>query len=168
MKVKVLEDDVLVSSEMLAKIYDVSTRTVNLWTKAGCPKYGRGVYSLRDVAKWRGAGSPDESKDIGNMTLAQQKIYYEGQHKAALAELQQMKVMSLKGELLPAEQITEDLRRFCGVLKKELQALGREIVSEIAPEITPETARELDKRITGRIHDALRQMSAGDFQYDGE
>ena len=168
MKVKVLEDDILVSSEMLAKIYGVSTRSINLWTQAGCPKHGRGVYSLKDVARWRGAGATDDTKNVENMTLAQQKMYYEGQHRAALAELQQMKVMSLRGELLRTDQITEDLRRFCGVLKKELQALGREIVAEIAPEVSPETAREMDIRITGRIKDALRQMSAGEFRYDEE
>lgn len=168
MKVQVLEDDVLVSSEMLAKIYDVTTRTVNLWTKSGCPKRGRGVYSLKDVAKWFRAGASGESTDLEKLSLQQQKIYYEGQHRAALAELQQMKVMSLKGELVPSAQITADLTRFCSVLKKELLAVGREVVAEIAPEIPPERARALDKIVTDRIQDALRQMSAGDFRYDGE
>ena len=166
MKVHVTEDDILVPTEMLAKIYDVSTRTENLWTKSGCPKESRGAYSLKAVAKWHREGAPGEAKDIENMTLAQQKIYYEGQHKAALAELQRMKLMSIKGEMLPAQQITEDLRRFCGILKKELHAIGHDVLSEAAEELPPERARALGKKIEQRINAALAQMSAGSFRYD--
>ena len=168
MKVQVTEDDILVPTEMLAKIYDVSTRTVNLWTKSGCPKEARGAYSLKAVAKWFREGAPGEQTDVENLSLAQQKIYYEGQHRAALAELQQMKLAAMKGELLPAAKITEDLRRFCGVLKKELQATGREVVLEIAADVPAERVRQIDKRITERINNALRQMSAGDFRCEEE
>lgn len=168
MKVKVLEDDILVPTEMLAKIYNVSSRTLNLWTKTGCPKYGRGVYSLRDVAKWIRAGIPEEEREVSKMSLAQQKLYQEARHKSALADMQEMRMQSMRGELLTAEQITEDLRRFCGVLKKELYAMGREVLSEVSADLSPERARELDKRISRRIDGALRQMSAGEFRYDGE
>lgn len=168
MKVRVLDDDILVPTEMLAKIYGVSSRTINLWTKTGCPKQGRGAYSLRDVAQWIRAGIPEEEKDVSKMTLAQQKLFQESRHKAALADMQEMRMRSMMGELMPVQQVTDDLRRFCGVLKKELYSIGRELLAEVETEITPERARDLDERITKRLEAALRQLSAGEFRYGGE
>ena len=37
MKSRITDDDVLVTTQLLAKIYGVTTRTVQNWTKAGCP-----------------------------------------------------------------------------------------------------------------------------------
>ena len=75
---------------------------------------------------------------------------------------------SMMGELMPVQQVTDDLRRFSGVLKKELYSIGRELLAEVETEITPERARDLDERITKRLEAALRQLSAGEFRYDGE
>ena len=99
MKVKVLNDDILVPTEMLAKIYGVSSRTINLWTKTGCPKQGRGSYSLRDVAQWIRAGIPEEEKDISKMTLAQQKLFQESRHKAALADMQEKNLSRMQDDI---------------------------------------------------------------------
>lgn len=168
MKTKVLENDIIVPTEMLAKIYGVSDRTINLWTKSGCPKEGRGAYSLAAVAKWVRAGIPEEEKDVAKMSVAQQKLYQEARHKAALADMQEMRMRSMKGDLIPVDQITEDLRRFCTVLKKELYAIGRDVLAEVETDITPEKAREMSEKVSDRIDAALRQLAAGEFRYDGE
>lgn len=164
MKSRITDDDVLVTTQLLAKIYGVTTRTIQNWTKAGCPKYAPGGYSLHDVAAWMKQGTPDEEKDVSEMSLAKQKIYYESRHRAALAEIQRMKLQSMKREMIPAEQITEDLRRFAAVLKKEIYGIGRDVIEEASAELEPERVRKLDERITRRIDAALRQLSAGEFR----
>lgn len=168
MKSRITDEDVLVTTQLLAKIYGVTTRTIQNWTKAGCPKYAPGGYSMRAVVQWMRAGAAEDEADVSEMSLAQKKLYYEGRHRAALAELQNMKLEAMRGELLPAAQITDDLRRFCAVLKKEMQGIGRECIEEVAPDMDAARVRDLEERIEKRINEALRQMSAGGFRYGGD
>lgn len=168
MKNQITEEDVLLTTGMLAKVYGVTPRTVQNWTRAGMPKAAPGGYSLRAVLQWMRAGAADDGADVSEMSLAQKKLYYEGRHRAALAELQTMKLETMRGELVPAAQVTDDLRRFCAVLKKEMQGIGRECIEEVAPDMDAARVRDLEDRVERRIEDALRQLSAGEFAHGGD
>lgn len=165
---------VIMSSELTAKYFGVSQQTLSNWVRAGCPRYKYGFYDLKEVSEYRFkvAGpmkAPESERDLESLPVQQQKLFYEQRLKAAQAEAAEYKNEIANGEYLPREQVVNDLRKFCVVLKRSLQGLGRRISRDVASQLGPVEARKFDRTIKDTVDEALEQLSVdGVYHYGGK
>lgn len=162
---------VIMSSELTARYFGVSQQTLSKWVRSGCPRYKYGYYDLKEVSEFRfrtvgPMRAPESEKDLENMSLPQQKIFYEQRLKAAQAEAAEYKNEIAKGEYLQRSQVVSDLKMFCVVLKRSLLGLGRRLSRDVASQLGPVEARKFDHMIHETIDDALEQLSVdGVYHY---
>ena len=163
---------VIMSSELTAKYFGVSQQTLSNWVRAGCPRYKYGFYDLREVSEYRFkvAGpmkTPESERDLESLPVQQQKLFYEQRLKAAQAEAAEYKNEIAKGEYLPREQVVNDLRKFCVVLKRSLQGLGRRISRDVASQLGPVEARKFDRTIKDMLapHSFSSAGAAKSYEY---
>ena len=113
----------LLGTEEMCELMDVSRPTLGLWVKKGCPKFGRGKWRARDVLEWwllniyvgmeRGSGPEDESM------LEVKRQYWQ-----AKAEKERIGVDQMKEELIPRENIASEWAWRMAEVANGLQALA--------------------------------------------
>lgn len=151
------ENNLLVSTEMICKLFDVSRAALKKWRDGGCPQIQRGWFDLREVLKWKGENS--SGKIDKNTSSREKKLYYEAKYKEEQVRRIELKNAIAEGAYLSREEAESELKRLLVVLKTSLVGLGNAISTEVSLHVDSETARLLDKNIQDTIYDALEQMS---------
>lgn len=153
--VQVADDGrILLSTSKLAEIMSVSTKTVGVWERQGCPKEKRGWYDVAAVIRWRGReiGVQGGADGMAAKLEADTRLK---QARAAMAE-QELRVKS--GELIPVILVEERLGEIFTDLKNSMLAIGDHIMTEVYSQY-PELASQVRRLIDGYIREALKQVA---------
>ena len=148
-------EDLLVSTEQLCKLFGVSRAAINKWVSSGCPKHSRGWFLLKDVLNWKGDNVAEKTK--GTSAKAK-KTFFEARYKEEQVKALEFKNNLQEGLYLDKESAETELKRLLIILKTSLLGMATTISTELALYVDTETARSLDAQIKNIIDDALNQM----------
>lgn len=160
-KAKMIDGALCIGTSELCEILSVHRNTIAQWERTGMPKKARGWYSLKDVIKWvvenRGVKKTPDSEE--EMTLAQQKLFYEAKLKEQQADAATLKNAIAKGEYIKREDVVSELQRFFTSLKRSMGGYSRKIAMEIAPYLEPDQVRVIEQGISDATNAVLLQLS---------
>ena len=123
-------DDLIVPTDDVVRIFGVTTKTVSEWNKAGLPKVERGMYRLKDVVKWRGLARLGDH-DNGKESDATKKARAEAEYKDAKAKQEAVKLQEMLGNLVPIEMIEEQWAYTFTDIRQQLMKLPNDIRARI-------------------------------------
>lgn len=163
--IKMVEDQIIISTKQLIKLLDISDRTLTDWKRSGLTQHSRGWWDLKQVLKWRGQIYNADSEVSKSMTLQQKKLEVEVAFKEAQGELIRLKTDLANGKYLDKVLVETELSRFFLIFKKSAMTLPRKLAGEISPYVEPIKARTIEKELSEIIGDALQQMSVDGVYY---
>lgn len=159
---KVINGKVCFTTTTMAETLGIEQRTLQDWSDRGCPKEARGWWCIKDVLMWRGLITPGGLRTEGQaeaVSLNQKKLAAETKLKEQKAEEAEFKNAIARGDYIPKEEFTAELKRFFVVLKRSMLGYSRRIATEVSPYVDATTARRIEKMITDLTLDALEQLS---------
>lgn len=163
-QVKIVDEALCISTSALCDVFDVHRNTVAQWNKLGLPKKMNGWYPLKETTEWvmdyRGASkkkAADPEED--DMSLAQQKLFYEAKLKEQQADAATLKNSIAKGEYIRRDEVVSELQRFLVTLRRSMTGYSRKIAMEIAPYLDPTQVRVIEQNISDTTNDVLLQLS---------
>lgn len=161
-RVKIINDEVCLSTAEMSALLSVDKDTVNNWGKRGCPKAGHGYWPLAAVLRWRGmvgTSGPETEEGSQGKALTTQKLEAEVRYKVMQAENQELKNAIAKGEYLERSEVVGELTRCFMILKRSLTGVVRKMITVVGPFVDPATARRIETDLNEALHDALEQLS---------
>lgn len=142
-----------VTAEFLASERGVTSRQIRNYERKGMPKAGPNKYPLDACREWiqkfSESGGADPSLRDAEVRL-----------KTAQAEVQELKLASARGELLPAVLVGALWEKAIGAFKARMLSIPRKSVIRLRG-VTGDTARE--KLLTGMICEALDDLAVADY-----
>jgi len=160
-KTKMIDGALCINTSGLCDVLNIHRNTLAQWTKAGMPKRANGWFSLKEAISWvmenRGVKKKGDSEE--DMTLSQQKLYYEAELKKQQAEKETLKNEIAKGEFIRREDVVGELQRFLISLRRSMSGFSRKIAVEIAPYVDPDQVRVIEQNIADTTNAALLQLS---------
>jgi len=161
-KVKTIDGALCINTSGLCEVLDVHRNTLAQWTKAGLPKRANGWYSLKEAIKWvndnRGVKKKQGDSEE-EMTLSQQKLYYEAELKKQQSESATLKNAISKGEYIKRDDVVSELQRFFISLRRSMSGFSRKVAMEVAPYVDPDLVRMIEQNISDTTNAALQQLS---------
>ena len=139
------------SQEKVAKVFDVSIRTVQNWVRDGMPVSSEGKYDLLEVRAWRLIRSQRKRSKEGKKTDWEQRYR---EYKARLTELELKKEM---GEVIDLRQAEKEIIYNILGIKRRLLALPK----EIAPQLAGLETRKIFELLTSRLNELLSGFAQG-------
>ena len=132
------------SQEQVAKVFEVTSRTVANWVKDGMPITKDGFYDLVEIQSWRfhrhnSRGSKD--KDID----------WDAKYREYKARLEESKFKAMIGELVPMREVEAGLIEISIAIKRALLSLPR----TVAPRLTGLEPREIETIIRERVEEII-------------
>lgn len=158
------EEKKMISSREVARIIGKDQRTVQNMAKQGiltCEKSGnKNLYDLYTVIKeYCEHFAKSTNKKISSME--DEKIAEDIRIKRAKADMAELELMELRGELHAAKDVEEMTTDLVLVIRSSFLALPGKVSAELS-EI--EDAREISKRLKEEIADILKDLS--NYEYD--
>lgn len=156
--------ELIVTSEVLTRIFDVTPKAISTWSQQGCPKYNRGWWNLKDVIEWRGLGKAKGEKKSDEA----KKLQADAELKTAKARQEELKLAEMMGELIPVELVEAQLSQTFSTIRQRLLALPNEIRTEaytLYPEYSTEVTRIADKTVRECLDDLATH---GQSRVDGK
>lgn len=136
----------------VAEFFDVAIKTVDGWTRRGCPVIHRGgktdpwVFDLLHVAEWKINGNrQDGDVDPDTMPPADRKAWYDSEKK-------RLEVGASMKELIPSQEIEEAIPRAFAALMQDLRAIPDNLERRYG--VSAETA-EMVERCLFEVMDGL-------------
>ena len=155
---KETEDGTLiVSSEVLKKIFGVTQRLISDWQAQGCPKYDRGWWDLKKVLEWRGLG---RQKGVKKSDEAK-KLEADADLKYAKARQEELKLAEMMGELIPKELVEAQLASTFSAIRQRLLALPNAIRAECFT-LYPENTTGVTKLADTAVRECLDYLAGHD------
>lgn len=155
------DNRVLVSSAKLADIMHISTKTLNVWEKQGCPKEKRGWWDIKAVIGWRG-------REIGVQGGADglaAKLTADTRLKEAKAKMAELELQQKSGELVPLALVEQVVGEKFADIRTSMLSIGDLIMAEMYSQY-PELAQQARRVIDGHIRKALETIAdTGEFRY---
>ncbi len=138
----------------IAWVFDVTTKTISRWTKAGLPRNRDRSYNIRDVVRWRAEQIENDMPDVSDADTEESKKW--------LAEFRKEKALAAKldrqereAELLPADQVVREADHAGRMTKAKLTALP----ARLAPLVAPESGVfECEQLLKTEINDILTDL----------
>ena len=147
------EQEKPVTRTALAALFGVDVRTVDNWLTVGCPavkRSGRTMYLLSEVIPWRRDQDRRETRSTPKIDEEQAR------KMRADADLSELKVQQMRGELLPVADVERDMERLCAMVRARVLAVrGRWAPKIIRLETMAEATSALDA-LAADVLDALR------------
>jgi len=166
--IKIIDGKICCTSQALYELLKINESTLVRWGQNKCPKICRGWWAIEDVLEWRGQTSESPSdEDIDKQPLSLQKLHYEVQWKKSQSEANELKNAISRGDYIPKEKITEELKRFFVVLKRSMTGYSRKIAIELSHFVEPSEARRMENNIKDLTCNVLEQISI-DGVYDAK
>jgi phage terminase Nu1 subunit (DNA packaging protein) len=161
-KTKTIDGALCINTSALCEVLNVHRNTLAQWVKDGMPKRANGWYSLKDAFAWvmdnRGV-KKKPGDDDEEMTLSQQKLFYEAKLKEQQAESATLKNDVSKGEYIKREEVVGELQRFFTTLRRSMAGYSRKVAMEISPYLDPAQVRTIEQNITDTTNEVLLQLS---------
>jgi len=121
-------ENYMVSASDLARLFEVTIRTIWKWHERGMPKEGRGKFSLlKCVRWWRGNILGDIQ---GETNLAEQKLRF----AVARARREELRVLEQEGKLIDRDEPLQWLRGHVFEAKEAFLGLPRRMAETLAVE----------------------------------
>lgn len=159
-KTKKINGKLCIQTGLASELLGVSRQTLSVWEKAGCPKADRGWWALQDVIAWRLDGiGVDE--DLENMSLKDQKTYWESKLKKAQTENRELENGIKRGDYIEKKVVAEELTAFFVALKQAMMLLPRKIGILASVSVDIDTAKNIEHEVREVVHDALAEWSQG-------
>ena len=143
-----LAPTVVKTIEEVAKVMDVSYRTVQRWKQDGMPTTKDGFYDLDEIKVWHTSRNED-----GSSEFKERKEYWEDkilEYKATRLELELKKAT---GEVVSREEVEKGQIARVIMVKREFLALPRIMAPKLAMREPREIEAELYETISGIIDD---------------
>ncbi len=152
---------ILLSTSKLAEIMSVSTKTVGVWERQGCPKEKRGWYDIAAVIRWRGR----EIGVQGGTDGMAAKLEADTRLKQAKAAMAEAELRLKNGELIPLSLVEERLGELFSEIRTSVLSIGDYIMSETYTQY-PELAPQARRMIQIYVREALKNIAdTGSFRY---
>lgn len=129
-----LEPTIVKTIEEVAKVMEVSYRTVQRWKRDGMPTTKDGLYDLEAIKTWHDervgeTGDAEESKTFWDISILKKK-----------ASLLDLKIKKEEGELILKEEVEKDMIQKIIAIKRAFLALP----TRLAPVLAMKEPREIE------------------------
>ncbi|CVK18473.1 hypothetical protein [Sporomusa sphaeroides] len=141
------------NSEMTAKFFNVTPRTLIDWKKRGAPNEARGWWNIQKLNEWLGGLGAGSNAPLSNEA---RKLKSDADYREMKAEKEKLQLGVLKGEYIPKEEVDRQWMVIGNQLKTNLLLWSR----TIAPELAHLDMRSVEKVMTDAVHDLLEQLSS--------
>lgn len=145
-------DQVIVTAQVVAMVFGVTTRTINDWSKRGCPKVKKNTYNLREVIKWKYS---TESTPEG---LEAKKQKADIRYREARADMEELKRKNMIGEYVAVADIEADLAEVFSKVRIRLSNLKHKVLQDLNSSY-PEVAFEVSELIEQEMERGLKQLA---------
>ena len=142
----------------LAEVFQVGTRSIQKWTKAGCPRRADGSYEIIAVHTWhaaraaKAAGQPID----GDLLEGKDGDWWTARHRQLKAKQEEIHLDVLRGKLLPAAQVERDRLQRIVIVKTRLLALP----SQIAPALVGLEPLQIQNLLDTRLREIIAEFAA--------
>lgn len=145
-------DQVIVTAQVVAMVFGVTTRTINEWTKRGCPKVKKNSYNLREVLSWKYS---TESTPEG---LEAKKQKADIRYREARADMEELKRKTMIGEYVAVADIEQDLSELFSKIRVRMTNIKHKVLQDLNSSY-PEVAFEVSELIEQEIEKGLKQLA---------
>lgn len=145
-------DQVIVTAQVVAMVIGVTTRTINEWTKRGCPKVKKNSYNLREVLSWKYS---TESTPEG---LEAKKQKADIRYREARADMEELKRKTMIGEYVAVADIEQDLSELFSKIRVRMTNIKHKVLQDLNSSY-PEVAFEVSELIEQEIEKGLKQLA---------
>ena len=118
-------DQVIVTAQVVAMVFGVTTRTINEWTKRGCPKVKKNSYNLREVLSWKYS---TESTPEG---LEAKKQKADIRYREARADMEELKRKTMIGEYVAVADIEQDLSELFSKIRVRMTNINQKVLQQM-------------------------------------
>lgn len=140
------------NSEMTAKYFNVTPRTLIDWAKRGAPKESRGWWDPQKLMEWLGKSAGDQEKPSDEA----RKLRADADYREHKAEKEEIVLAVLKGEYISKEEVDRQWSVVGNQLKNNMLLWSR----TMAPELAHLDMRSVEKVLTDGVYDLLEQISS--------
>jgi len=137
------------SKTALRRMLRISDKTLGDWIARGMPVRPDGTFDFVEVARWR------IHEAIDAASRKQKGSDGEDRYRKAKAEIEEMKLASMRGELVPRDDVEAANVAKVLAVKRALLALPK----QLAPALAGREAREIQAYLTTRIEDVVARFS---------
>jgi phage terminase Nu1 subunit (DNA packaging protein) len=149
--IKFTDDSFLLNSEMTAKYFNVTPRTLIDWAKRGAPKESRGWWNPQKLMEWLGKSAGDQEKPSDEA----RKLKADADFRERKAAKEEIYLSVLKGEFISKEEVD----RQWSVIGNQLKSNMLLWTKTMAPELAHMDMRSVEKVLTDAVYDLLEQLS---------
>ncbi len=140
--------------EEVAKVMEVSYRTVQRWKKDGMPITTDGHYNLDAIRLWHDGRATAEGEE------AQGKAYWDEKIRKYKATLLQLDLAKATGELVSRKEIETGRLARITAIKRALLA----IPTRLAPVLAMKKPREIETHLYETIAEIIDDFAGGDHE----
>lgn len=142
----------IVNRDQIARLFDVTTRSVNLFAKeSDFPRVSRGHYDLVRCIQWYIHYLRRKTDEAFRRSEAMQSS--EEKKARCQAEILDMKVRQIRGELAPVEEMVKVASDLVVTMRNRLMALPRRAASQIETTDKAEIEIILDQIVRDALND---------------
>jgi phage terminase Nu1 subunit (DNA packaging protein) len=143
-----LDATVVKTIEEVARVMNVSYRTVQRWKKDGMPVGEDGYYDLEEIKAWH-----DEKEGI--TPASEGKFYWEERIRKCKAELLELELKKVTGELLPKDEVESGRAARILAVKRAFLALP----TRMAPKLAMKESREIEVLLSEAIGEIIDEFA---------
>lgn len=147
-------DSVLVSAQVCAAVFGVTTRTLSRWTSKGCPKVDTHTFDLKAVIAWK------YSNDSTPESLASKQQKADIRFREARASIEETKHKALIGEYVAVEDVKNEVTELLTQVRIGLLAIKQKTVQSLYATY-PECAHDVANLVEREIERGLKALAKG-------
>jgi len=152
-----LNPAVVKTMEEVAKVMDVSYRTVQRWKKDGMPTTHDGFYNLDEIKDWH------DERGVKDGEEAEGKAYWEEKIRKYRATLLELELKKVQAELISSDEVERGRIARIIAVKRSFLALP----SRLAPILSMQEPREVEAILYEALAEIIDEFS-GDINEDTE
>lgn len=137
---------ILATQDQVAKVFRVTVRTVRYWVQSGMPVMKNGRYDLAEIVAWkfiRDQSLLTEGRKNGDDWV--------GLYRECKAKIEEIKLWTIKGNVIPKQEVERGLVQVSIAIKRALLALPR----SIAPRLVGLEPREIEAVLRERVEEII-------------
>ena len=142
-----LEPAVVKTMEEVAKVMDVSHRTVQRWRKDGMPTTKDGFFDLDVIKSWH--------ENRNGSELTEGKAYWDEKIRKYKASLLELELKKVTGELLPRDEVEKGRIARIIAVKRAFLALP----TRLAPVLAMKEPREIEVELYEAISEIIDEFA---------
>jgi len=160
-----MSDDLVTDRAGMARVFAVSLNHINKLRARGMPRLAHGQYSIPACVQWRFEQLTNraalDADEMPAAVEARTKLITAQEHHKRL------EIKKMEGELLPADEVRENVLELCQVLVTTLEGLPSRAAHDMASAVT---VAEATAKLHEHCHDARIELEqrlatmAGDLE----